>query len=256
VPAGALPVIRAVVDVDVFTFLFYFILVAFFFVSVLLPMLFTTIVSMSVSVNSFISRVVDLFIPTDMLLLKKAFLEETALTALTEVTQRSDHQSTHDSSVTIFYRSNTDKKPVLDVLGCASYAAKAAGYAAKRETRSKQADRTLGFKASESEPDRGRVALFQATLCSILDRDYSAQELAALSTLLKSVEHSFVFKHCALTNLARVEYKKDGETDDEHTPSDGDDGDGIFCDDHLSDETNDSDDEHAPPEFELLTYVI
>jgi hypothetical protein len=111
VPAGALPVIRAVVDVDVFTFLFYFILVAFFFVSVLLPMLFTTIVSMSVSVNSFISRVVDLFIPTDMLLLKKAFLEETALTALIEVTQRSDHQSTHDSSVKIFRESTFFDNP-------------------------------------------------------------------------------------------------------------------------------------------------
>jgi len=256
--AVVLPVNRAVVDV--FTSFFFFIVVAFFSVSVLLSMLVTTIIAMSVPFKSFISRVVDLFLPTEILLLKKVFFEETALTAFLEATQRSDHQFAHDISVTIFKESlfvltnhhrldlssgiaaslrepqweavplvlrrrpsddshgprcrlrsraakYTGKKPVLDVHGCASYAVKAAGYAAKRETRSKAADRTLGFKASQSEPDRGRVALFQATLCSILERDYSAQELAALSTSLKSVEHSFVFKHCALTTLARVEYK-------------------------------------------------
>ena len=81
---------RAVVDV--FTFFFCFIVVAFFFASVLLPKLVTTIIAMSVPVKSFRSWVVDLFLPTEMLLLKTASLEET---------QRSDHQFTHDISVTI-----------------------------------------------------------------------------------------------------------------------------------------------------------
>ena len=99
----------AVVDVGVFTFFSCFIVVAFFFfISVLLSMLVTTIISdvisLSVSVKSFISRVVDLFTPTEMLLQKKAFLEEQQCLekAFIEEQLRSDHQLTHDTSVTFF----------------------------------------------------------------------------------------------------------------------------------------------------------
>jgi hypothetical protein len=71
-------------------------------------MLVTTIISdvisLSVSVKSFISRVVDLFTPTEMLLQKKAFVEEQHRLekAFVEEQHRSDHQLTHDTSVTFF----------------------------------------------------------------------------------------------------------------------------------------------------------
>ena len=74
----------------------------------------------------------------------------------------------------LFHRSNTDKKPVIDVIGTVQYTTKAAGYATKREKRGQMADGALSYKASRSDPSRSMPALMQATICAILDRDYSA----------------------------------------------------------------------------------
>ena len=76
--------------------------------------------------------------------------------------------------------SNCDAKVICDVYGAAKYSTKAVGYATKPDKQSKHLASIVSSVAADIDPDRPTASVITTVLNRIINRDYFAQELAAL----------------------------------------------------------------------------
>jgi hypothetical protein len=107
--------------------------------------------------------------------------------------------------------SNCDAKVICDVYGAAKYSTKAVGYATKADKKSKHLASIVSSVAADSDPDRPAASVIMTVLNRIINRDYSAQELAALATGLPSTMQSFTLKYASFSDKNRVGFEVDAE---------------------------------------------
>ena len=108
-----------------------------------------------------------------------------------------------------YMRANTDCKFICDIMGAAQYLNKAIGYATKEEKKSDTLKGSLSARINQAEDGESVASVLKKTLNSILDRDFGAQELGAISLKLPSTVSSHQFVHAVIGDKRAVTKAED-----------------------------------------------